>query len=119
MWIEEWRQFNNENELKYWKELAQAMQATNNDVSPTGFVYFVYEEGNQCFFKIGYTTQDSVEDRLKTLQTGNRRKLIIYKKIETNNASCLEQEIHHIFSHERVRGEWFNIDVQDIDNLFN
>jgi hypothetical protein len=82
-----------------------------------GFVYFVYEEGNQCYFNIGYTTQEAVEDQLKTLQTGNRRKLIIYKRIASNNAYRLKQDIHHIFRNERERGDWFSIDIGNINRL--
>lgn len=69
-------------------------------------------------FKIGES--NNPEQRLKTLQTGNMRKLKIYKLIRFNSktlAQAFESNLHRIYKSTRILGEWFKISKNDIDNI--
>lgn len=67
-------------------------------------VYFV-TEGR--YIKIGYTFQE-IGKRMKQLQTGNGRKVYLLGWVDGGKEK--EQELHILFSSERVRydGEWFS-----------
>ena len=78
------------------------------------FVYFIHEEGNDSVFKIGKTALHPA-DRCEQLQTGNPRKLIIYRWIETHNHSAIEESLHSQFREVHIRGEWFNVDRGEVD----
>lgn len=79
------------------------------------FVYFICEQGNTNCFKIG-KTENHPADRLDQLQTGNPRKLVLYKWIEINDCSTAELYLHVVFSEKNIRGEWFAINMNQIDN---
>lgn len=88
-------------------------------------IYFIYERldnsndlNNITEFKIG-ESKDPVA-RCKNLQTGNKRKLEIYKTIfcaTKQAAQVLEATIHERYNARRVHGEWFRITAVEIDNL--
>lgn len=79
-----------------------------------GNVYFVRDEyGN---VKIG-VSQD-IEKRIKALQTSNASRLELILNLHVNDithAYKIENELHKIFEHCRVRNEWYN--EQDIRAL--
>ena len=81
-----------------------------------GSVYLVRNDNNGMI-KIGRSR--AVEKRLKTLQTSNPFPLSLILTISTNNAPQVESNLHKIFRHKRVYGEWFNLSDQDIDLAFN
>lgn len=82
--------------------------------APT-FVYFIHEEsGEPIAFKIGKTSLHPGE-RKEQLQTGNPRKLVIYRWIETSDHSSVEEFIHHELREKHIRGEWFHATRDDID----
>lgn len=84
------------------------------------FVYFIHEEisaGNEPkVFKIGKTSQHP-GDRCEQLQTGNPRKLVIYRWIETADEahSKIEEQLHIENSGTHIRGEWFYISRDAVD----
>lgn len=54
--------------------------------------------------KIGFS--DNPRKRLKELQTGSAEKLVLIKTIEGDQK--LEGQLHELFSHCRLDGEWFS-----------
>ncbi len=72
-----------------------------------GCVYFIYEENDMKYFKIGYTF--NLKSRLCELQVGNRRKLKIYKTILCQFPEWVESYLHNKFNYYNEQGEWFNI----------
>jgi len=88
-------------------------------------IYFIYEKldnsndlHNITEFKIG-ESNDPIA-RCKNLQTGNKRKLEIYKTIfcaTKQAAQTLEATIHERFNARRINGEWFKITAVEIDDL--
>ncbi|MEG1142771.1 MAG: GIY-YIG nuclease family protein [Clostridia bacterium] len=68
------------------------------------------------YFKIGYT-KNSVEKRVKQLQTGSPDKITICEVFETKHGMKVERTLHSIFSHKRTNGEFFYLDVKDKINF--
>lgn len=66
-------------------------------------IYFI-QYGTNGPIKIGYTDND-VQTRLNQLQTGCPYELKLLW-VYTDNFYT-ESQIHEMFSHERIRGEWF------------
>ena len=101
-------------ELKYLKNLphikshlrVQAIKEINIK-SKVGCIYFIREEGDMEYFKIGFTYH--LPTRLKQLQCANRRKLVVHKKFLCLYPEQEEARLHEKYADNRVRGEWFRI----------
>lgn len=68
------------------------------------------------YLKIGRTKPNESDDRIAKHQTGNPR--LITKKWDgvVPNDAAIEGHLHHYFSTDRVRGEWFWIDDEKLKN---
>ena len=77
---------------------------------------YIIKENTTNFYKIGYSSL-SGHIRLSGLQTGNPRELILIANIVTTNPKQLEERIHSLLKEKQVRGEWFKLEIQDIDKL--
>lgn len=95
--------------------IEQAEKYINNEDNKSGYVYFIHEDKDLDYFKIGFTI--NLEKRLCTLQGGNRRKLNIYKSIECINYQTLENILHKKFKNQNILNEWFKISISDINEL--
>lgn len=79
-----------------------------------GYVYLLRDVDTRTagapseYLKLG-KTKNNPDKRIDTLQTGNPR-LIIRNWYFTPEMTKLEKFLHHYFSGDRVRGEWFMID---------
>lgn len=64
-------------------------------------------------FKIGYAGDPRA--RLSNLQVGQAVDLIIHyeEKTETSRAKVIEKLIHRQLGHKRIRGEWFNVTLDE------
>jgi len=87
------------------------------------FVYLIQVEGsNVC--KVGFTKKNP-QKRLKELQTGSAKKLLVTDFYKTNRASQIEAAIHNSYSsfqaHEedgnKLEGEWFRFSDEIIKNF--
>lgn len=68
-------------------------------------------------YKIGFTKQ-SVESRVKQLQTGNYSKIKIEFVYEADNyITSIESRLHRDFAIDRVSGEWFELAPKDVDKI--
>ena len=94
------------------KKYLERIKYNEDQKNRIGFVYFINEGNNYDYFKIGCTY--NLEDRLKSLQTGNRRKLKIYKSIKVTNIFEKEKELHNKFKSKKILNEWYKIDINDI-----
>ena len=82
----------------------------------TGSVYLVRNDRNGMI-KIGRSLD--VQKRIKALQTSNPFPLTLILTISTNDSSQVESNLHQIFHHKRINGEWFNLSNQDINFVSN
>ncbi len=83
---------------------------TTLSTESVGIVYLI-KSGE--LYKIGMTT-GTIENRVKSLQTGSPHRLEIIHTIKTNDPHNLETYLHDLFKNKRVNGEWFNLDKRDI-----
>ena len=68
------------------------------------------------YTKIGITT-GGASNRLKTLQTGNARKLYVVFETFIKKASRIERQLHIRYADKRLQGEWFELTDNDIKNI--
>jgi hypothetical protein len=92
-----------------------------------GELYFIGERdhmtGQQTpFFKIGMVRADedrTSADRLQEHQTGNPRPLFIHKVIATEVVERVETLMHRLYAKQRVSGEWFNFDSDQLQDAIS
>ena len=73
---------------------------------------YLFKEENTDNIKIGFS--GNPKGRLETLQVGNSRKLIVIDTVQCSNCDLLENKLHEIFKNKRIRGEWYNLNTEDI-----
>jgi len=78
-----------------------------------GFVYLI--EGNDGEVKIGRALKP--HKRLVELQMGNPNRLTIWKAIPAEDRMALEAYLHLRFASYRMRGEWFQLPIEEIQWL--
>jgi hypothetical protein len=84
-----------------------------------GFTYFIlsptqYDHGNHKV-KIGYT--HNLKQRITEGQTFNAEDLTVYACIESRHYKNIETYLHKACVHRHVRGEWFNLTLEEIDTI--
>jgi hypothetical protein len=83
-----------------------------------GKVYLI-ANGEWTQFKIGVSTKKSMDERLKSLKTGNGSDLIVVKTFETKYHFKVEKRLHLKYHSKRLSGEWFALNDDDINNFIN
>lgn len=78
------------------------------------YVYLISDLNNYTY-KIGISKNP--ENRLKSLQTGNDRKLKIIHKVLCNNYLEVERALHNQYNFLKVSGEWFELSDEDVNNF--
>lgn len=80
-----------------------------------GWVYLISDTED---YKVGVS--NNVEKRIKTLQTGNKKRLDVIVKFETNTPYKLEHWLHRTYQPYKNNrlGEWFSL-PDEIANDFN
>ena len=66
----------------------------------------------QQLYKIGIT--NDIKSRLAQLSTGNPFELSVVRVFGYDNAEIVERAVHQRFSSNRKRGEWFELDENDL-----
>lgn len=99
---------------RYWLDI-QSRYADNNFCSPNSLIYII---GNKVLsndqvgsFKVGRSTSETFENRIKSLQTGNPNDLTVYLVATVNNPK-MESICHKELSKKgtgikKQKGEWF------------
>jgi len=77
-----------------------------------GFVYLICDPATDTY-KIG-RTKNSVEKRLKQIQTGCSSELFIVNFYQTEYPNQLEQMLHRRFKSKQQLNEWFRLEHDDI-----
>ena len=89
--------------------------------SKKSFVYVVRAgTGSRSPIKVGVA--DDVQKRMKQLQTGNPKELILVMHFECDDrahAFRLEKTIHDILKGQRLWGEWFSVSKSKVMKLLN
>ena len=78
------------------------------------YLYIIKPKG-LSYYKIGIATD--VEQRIKSLQTGCPTQLHCLYKKEFNSTIKLEKMIHNKFKNKKTHGEWFRLNIKDVNML--
>ena len=71
-------------------------------------------------YKIGYTKSNNTKkNRIKNLQTGNDGKLNYLYEYHTEYGTKLETAIHNLYRHKKIKNEWFELDIIDVENFIS
>lgn len=93
-------------------------QGTNSDTTITEFcfVYLMFDTSNG-YYKIGISNKPEYRER--TLQSEKPTiEMIASKRYPTRPiAESIEKALHGAYSKKRLRGEWFELDVNDVENI--
>ena len=82
-----------------------------------GYVYLIHEEGNEDLYKIGVTRSRDINKRLKALQTGNGKKLILKDYFWTDKPFKMEMMLHNKYSQVHEEGEWFALNEDNVKSF--
>ncbi|MFM6311993.1 MAG: GIY-YIG nuclease family protein [Dolichospermum sp.] len=80
----------------------------------SGFIYLAQASQTQ-WCKIGMSKQPY--KRMQSLQTGSPLEIILIHRIYTLDAIALEKSLHEYFDAYRVRGEWFDLPTECIQEF--
>lgn len=78
----------------------------------SGWIYFV-RAGKSPRIKVGFTRK-SVQTRLSHLQVGTPDLLAIEHSFQVTEPDVLEVLVHKDLARFRVRGEWFELNREDL-----
>lgn len=84
-----------------------------------GYIYLLESSNDDgTIYKIGYTKKD-VKKRIGELQTGNPYAIKEVCNYKTKYNQRLEKSLHNFYSHNKVKNEWFKLDISDVVNFVN
>ncbi len=82
-----------------------------------GFVYILENiNDSNIVYKIGFTT-GTIQSRIKPLQTGNAYEITELYKFPTKYNRKLEISLHRHYKMDRMKGEWFKIEENEVKNF--
>lgn len=81
-----------------------------------GYVYVLFvHTGSEFFYKIGYAA--NLEARLKSHQTSSPFAVRLAIGYFVGNMKAEEAILHAMFDANRVRGEWFRLEREDLEAI--
>lgn len=84
-----------------------------------GIVYLLKTEDEDRFlYKIGIT-KHTAKERIKALQTGNGKDILIVETFESEFNNKIETALHRRYVTKRARGEWFHLSPEDVNNFID
>lgn len=89
---------------------------SNNIVKGCCYVYLMIDTTNN-FYKIGISNHPKYREH--TLQSDKPTiELLCAKKFPSRTiAEAIESALHRSYANKRIRGEWFNLDASDIEDI--
>lgn len=84
------------------------------DLDRAGFVYVIYldDTANERFYKIGMA--GSFNQRFQNHQCASPFDICVACAYYVGNMRREEKALHSAFDHKRIRGEWFQLDRDDL-----
>jgi hypothetical protein len=84
----------------------------------TGTIYVIGPDIPGTPYKIGITSGSNTDKRKSSLQTAHWMDLkLVWKSDLLNRADIIETKLHKHFEKQWVRGEWFDISQNDIEDI--
>lgn len=82
------------------------------------FVYLLGDFEQDDAYKIG-VTRNSIEKRIKQLQTGNSSEIYLVDFHETDYPFFIERSLHLKYNCKQKKNEWFTLEKDDVVNFKN
>lgn len=79
-----------------------------------GYIYIIEIDG---YFKIGRTKD--IKKRLVSIKTSNANKEKVVLLLEVPYYKSAEKLLHFKFRRKRIKGEWFSLTKEDIEDIRN
>ena len=84
-----------------------------SDMIGWNFVYLLHNSG---FYKIGHSNRPF--DRTDGFQIGNPNKVELIQAVRVKDAPQIEHKLHKKFLFQKKRGEWFRLDMIQVEWIF-
>ena len=110
--IDYFKKMLSENENHFSNKIVN-VEKSIKDSDKIRFTYIMYDQISG-FYKIGKSINP--EFREKTLSSQTPQIKLINKCLES---IVSERYLHSLFSNKNVRGEWFNLEMDEIEHIFN
>ena len=82
------------------------------------YIYLIKSEHpDMDVYKIGYSKHP--EKRIDKLKTGNPYPLSLVAKFKTKHNRLVETTLHNNYGHQKLNGEWFELDFDQVHNFIN
>ena len=81
-----------------------------------GYVYLLMESTDEELYKIG-VTRGTIENRIRSLQTGNGSEISLCRYYKTKHPFLIEKKLHEHHMSQRTSGEWYKLDADDVLNF--
>lgn len=95
------------------RNASRAVVITQDELATTGFVYVVFvDTGVERLFKVGLSK--NFQGRIDQHQTSLPFDLHVAICYFVGNMRQEERSLHSLFESKRIRGEWFNLNDQDL-----
>ena len=105
-------------EVRKWIPQEKVKIANSENINKSGacYVYLMNDTTNN-FYKIGISNNPKYREH--TLQSDKPTiELICAKEYPTRAlAEAIESALHRAYASKRIRGEWFNLDASDVEDL--
>lgn len=101
------------------KGVSRTQKTLNKELwNKKGIVYIIGSDVPNTPFKIGMVSGTDVKKRVSALQTSHWIELKeVWKSSLLPHALSVEKRLHTHFEHKKVRGEWFNLNSEDIKSI--
>ena len=97
---------------KYIGKMSTSIQKSQRK-KRKGFIYLVRAETGE--FKIGYSVD--VENRIKAFSVQPPFEYELIHTFSTDDMERAESILHDKFSAKRIKGEWFSLDIEDVNEI--
>ena len=98
------------------RKASRAVVITQDELATTGFVYVVFvDTGVERLFKVGMSK--NFQGRIDQHQTSLPFELHVAICYFVGNMRQEERCLHSLLESKRVRGEWFNLNDQDLEAI--
>lgn len=98
---------------KQRKKECDEMRTKEKEKTSPGYVYLILSDTGH--FKIGKAR--NIDNRILQLETGLPVTVQLVGSFQSNYYSKAEKHIHNYFSEKHIKGEWFDLSKQDIEEF--
>jgi hypothetical protein len=100
-------------EIEKIQQRQQGISSKVDKPESHGFIYLIKSETGH--YKIGYSRK--LFDRIKTFEVKLPFKVELIHQFPTDDVKQAESELHRYFAASRVNGEWFDLTIEQVQEI--